>query len=251
MGATQARQNVSVHGGHASGSLLTAGEGPPTSVTGGMMPSNVGSASTLMPSEEDTLPVVFTWTEGGQNVSITGSFTGWQTRIPMVRSGNELRVILNVPRGVHQYKFIVDDQWCVAADQAKTQDSQGNQNNVLDISNYKIFSVTEEAPASRYAQHIPDPNDYTLDPPAIPVVLGKSVYCSTPPQHPGEQVLNMPTNALCDHVYLSAGAGGSTLNVAVTHRYGLKYSTTVFTIKRQRGEADKAAINPLKRAIGR
>merc|ERR1719356_2331690 len=94
------------------------------------------SSGVLEGRSDDLIPVVFTWTGPAQNVFLAASFTGWREQIPMVRSGNEFSVVQELPRGVHQYKFIVDDHWRFAPDQPKTQDGHGNMNNVLDISNY-------------------------------------------------------------------------------------------------------------------
>lgn len=59
----------------------------------------------------DLVPSVFTWSYGGENVYITGSFNQWKCKIPMQRSTVDFSVIIEVPPGVVQYKFIVDDEW--------------------------------------------------------------------------------------------------------------------------------------------
>lgn len=182
---------------------------------------------------DDRIPVVFTWTHGGQNVQLAASFNGWREQIPMVRSGNEFAVVQDLPRGVHQYKFIVDEHWRFAPDQPKTQDSQGNMNNVIDITNYHRFQVgeNEKDTPPKYSQLIPDPNDYTLDAPVIPMVLHKSPFCAVPPrpQITGNQPLSIPNHSLCDHIFLQERADeNAPATVAVTHRYNQKYSTTVF-----------------------
>jgi len=86
---------------------------------------------------------MFTWNHGGQQVFLAASFNGWREQIPMVRSGNEFHVVQELPRGVHQYKFIVDDHWRFAPDQPKTQDSDGNMNNILDVANYQRWRLDE------------------------------------------------------------------------------------------------------------
>jgi len=165
----------------------------------------------------------------------------------MVRSGNEFAVVMDVPRGVHQYKFVVDDHWRFAPDQLKTQDANGNMNNILDISNYQRFRppahrslevmmLDETLAQDRYGQNIPDPNDYAVDAPVIPVVLHKSPNCAVPPRPQiagsGSQPLSIQTHSLCDHVYLQERTENSLPTmVAVTHRYGQKYSTTVFATR--------------------
>jgi len=186
--------------------------------------------------QDERIPVVFTWNHGGNQVLLAASFNGWQAPIPMVRSGNEFSVVHELPRGVHQYKFIVDDQWRFAGDQPKTTDREGNMNNVLDISNYQKFQASMHDQDTRtFGQIIPDPNDYTLDAPALPTVLHKSPLCALPnrPEVTGAQPLSIQTHCLCDHIYLQERVDdGVPFTVAVTHRYNQKYSTTVFATRR-------------------
>lgn len=183
--------------------------------------------------------MVFTWAHGGLQVSLAASFKGWQAPIPMVRSGNEFVVVQDVPRGVHQYKFIVDDKWQCAHDQPQMKDGGGNTNNILDISNYQRFqagSLEEVEPTPRFTQNIPDPTEYTLDAPAIPMVLSKSPLCSVPTRlRGGRDQPSIPLHSLCDHVYIRERAEGeapcSVVTLAITHRYGQKYSTTIFATR--------------------
>jgi len=254
MGNQQVRQRALASRG--SGVALPSAPLPAPSQTG-------DAALTIADSEkDDRIPVVFTWTHGGQNVFLAASFNGWRDQIPMVRSGQEFSVVHEPPRGVHQYKFIVDDQWRFAPDQPRMQDSQGNMNNVLDISAYQRFQVSleeKEAPA-KYGQMIPDPNDYTLDAPVVPMVLGKSTYAAIPTRlAPGQGPMNIPTHCLCDHIYLRERSDDAPFVVAVTHRYGQKYSTTVYVARSGFGDSERAlqttagpaGFNPLKAAIRR
>ncbi|CAE7374429.1 KINB2 [Symbiodinium pilosum] len=216
------------------------------------------SSVTVDSEKDDRIPVVFTWTHGGQNVFLAASFNGWRDQIPMVRSGQEFSVVQELPRGVHQYKFIVDDQWRFAPDQPRMQDSQGNMNNVLDISAYQRFQVSlleeKEAPL-KFGQLIPDPNDYTLDAPVVPMVLGKSTYAAIPTRlAPGQGPMNIPTHCLCDHIYLREHSDDAPFVVSVTHRYGQKYSTTVYVARSSFGDSERSlptGFNPLKAAIRR
>jgi hypothetical protein len=41
----------------------------------------------------DLVNNVFTWSFGGENVFLVGSFNGWVERIPMKRNGNEFTLI--------------------------------------------------------------------------------------------------------------------------------------------------------------
>mmetsp|Transcript_136586 Transcript_136586/g.380711 ORF Transcript_136586/g.380711 Transcript_136586/m.380711 type:complete len:265 (+) Transcript_136586:112-906(+) len=236
MGSIQARQQALVSRGNlnaASAHLLGPPGGPPDPAARGAAPP-AGEGT-----EDERIPVVFTWNHGGQTVFLAASFNGWREQIPMVRSGNEFHVVQELPRGIHQYKFIVDDQWRFAPDQPKTQDQDGNMNNILDIVNYQRWKLDEEhqrdeAPNMRFGQHIPDPHDYGVDPQQIPQVLTKSVLNAVPARS-STPPLSIPTHALSDHVYLhdcaEGGAEFGLAKVAVTHRFGNRYSTAVFVTR--------------------
>jgi len=235
MGSVQARQQA-LAGSRttlaAGGSHLLTAAGPPDAAARASPPTGESS-------RDERIPVVFTWNHGGQTVQLAASFNGWREQIPMVRSGNEFHVVQELPRGIHQYKFIVDDQWRFAPDQPKTQDTDGNMNNILDIVNYQRWKLDEEptreeVPQQRFGQHIPDLHDYALDPPQIPMVLSKSVLCAVPPRS-SVPPLSIPTHAICDHVYLHDHVEGNAefglAKVAVTHRFGNSYSTNVFVTR--------------------
>ncbi|CAE8731697.1 unnamed protein product [Polarella glacialis] len=261
MGNAQARQRALASRG-GSGTMLPM-TGPPTMMPPGGPLLDTSATTQAGVEGDDRIPVVFTWTQGGQIVFLAASFNGWRDQIPMVRSGQEFAVVQDIPRGVHQYKFIVDDHWRFAPDQPKTQDSQGNMNNVLDISNYQRFQVgiydEKEAPL-KFGQMIPDPNDYTLDAPVIPMVLHKSPYAALPPrpQISGSLPLSIPNHSICDHVYLHDRLDDDApATVVVTHRYGQKYSTTVFAMRSNFGDSTDrssaappvAGFNSLKAAV--
>jgi len=218
--------------------------------------------------ENDIIPVVFTWTHGGQRVFLAGSFNGWQEKIPMVRSGLEFCTVQEVPRGKHQYKFIVDDQWRTAQDQMQTHDDNGNVNNVLDITNYQVYQPDpldqpEDYNDLAFGQHIPDPNDYTSDAPTIPLLLAKSPFLAATqlPILCGASMVqppNIPLQSMSDHVFLQSDPSSERLSVAVTHRYDQTYSTMIYITRKPSGPPQPNAggaretcrrANPLKKAV--
>src|SRR5204863_2504964 len=47
-----------------------------------------------------------------RSVALAGSFNGWNaTRNPFVKDGGCWRITLTLPRGRHEYRFIVDGKW--------------------------------------------------------------------------------------------------------------------------------------------
>eukprot|EP01071_Lankesteria_metandrocarpae_P004269 Lankesteria_metandrocarpae@DN3456_c0_g1_i2.p1 len=172
------------------------------------------------------IPCVFTWTHGGRNVFLTGSFTNWSMdhKIKLARSGQEFSAIKELSRGVHQYKFIVDDHWRFAPDQATVSDEHGNINNVLDISkymplNFAIPTEYEMARETTYHRYIHDVCEYTSDAPLVPTLLIKSSCAAVEPPPKVPPFLQ----AMCQHVYhdswTSQTFGEYFACVAATHRW--------------------------------
>lgn len=91
------------------------------------------------------VPVVFTWTHGGNNVFLIGSFNNWSEKIPMVRSGQEFHVVVNLKREEHQYKFIADDQWRYSSDYPIVSDDLGNIHNVQIAISFEYAVINGDA----------------------------------------------------------------------------------------------------------
>ena len=58
----------------------------------------------------------FTWSHGGGQVHLCGSFTIWLETVPMAGErapdgSSVFTVMCDLPPGYHRYKFIVDGQW--------------------------------------------------------------------------------------------------------------------------------------------
>lgn len=54
-------------------------------------------------------------TDPGKKIFIAGTFNGWQPNKTKLKGNGDgdYRVTLRLPAGRHEYKFIVDDSWCV------------------------------------------------------------------------------------------------------------------------------------------
>ena len=68
------------------------------------------------------------WPYGGHEVFVVGSWSGWREREQLGADG---RVRLQLPRGFHTYKFVVDGRWCYDVLKPRATDDCGNVNNVL------------------------------------------------------------------------------------------------------------------------
>jgi len=135
---------------------------------------------------QEEFPALFHWVHGGNKVSLTGSFTDWSvsSAIPMIKTaGRHFSCIVYLPRGLHRYKFIVNDEiWQYCPRQLQEHDRKGNINNVLDMRNFDCHSLnklfahqqvygTFPYPAEPWNHTIPDVNDMTADCPTATRIL--------------------------------------------------------------------------------
>ena len=130
--------------------------------------------------ETETVPVEFRWRLGGEEVYISGSFNNWTGKMLLLRSEydeNEFSLVLKVAPGVHNYRFIVDEQWRVNPDEPVVTVG-GMECNTVDVKP-SVFedsrvpfedSGDEDEPGhtKSYSQHIPDPSEYIKDAPKLP-----------------------------------------------------------------------------------
>ena len=74
--------------------------------------------------------------ESPNEVFLVGTFTNWtEKKIAMKREPRKsvFSATVNLPLGIHSYKFIVDGQWRFAEDQPRITDERGNINNCLAV----------------------------------------------------------------------------------------------------------------------
>ena len=92
----------------------------------------------IIVSSEIKIPFKFEWREGGTNVKLAGSFLdNWKKQVEMTKNINTgfFEVNLDVPSGIHQFKFIVDKKWVCSTKYSIIND-KNNANNIIDFTNY-------------------------------------------------------------------------------------------------------------------
>jgi len=123
------------------------------------------------------VPTVFTWIHGGTTVFLTGAWDRWQSKAPMHRTGNEYSVILSLPAGHFQYKFIVDGEWRHSPSLPVERDEHGNMNNMIEVKPHiSEFDRPDPLPGIQrptspfesYDFSMPAPEEYAIDPPQLP-----------------------------------------------------------------------------------
>ncbi|CAD7956775.1 unnamed protein product [Amoebophrya sp. A25] len=262
VGTTASASSSKDRGGNKSGSPTmetnaeskSGSEGSKSKDSSDTAPASSSTIANATAKQTKEVPVVFTWTHGGQNVFLIGSFNNWSEKLPMVRSGLEFHVVVNLTRQEHQYKFIADDQWRYSSDYPIVSDDLGNIHNVMDVSQYEAYDLFKIAEQERqdlpFSQLAPNFAEYATEPPTIPVVLAKSAFVAVDPP-----VLKMPPNiplhCIVSHFFHDYGRTlrhrlrrrvktadqsdsdssmskkGDVLCIGMTHRFERTYTTSI------------------------
>ncbi|XP_021776505.1 SNF1-related protein kinase regulatory subunit beta-1-like isoform X1 [Chenopodium quinoa] len=182
---------------------------------------------------EKGIPTVITWSLGGNNVAVEGSWDNWTSRKILRRSGKDHAVLLVLPSGIYHYKFIVDGEAQYSPDLPHVSTEMGHVCNVLNVHDYvpeNLDSVAEfEAPASpesSYNREFPGEDDFAKEPMIVPpqlqlTVLGVESSDEAPFLRPQHVVLN--------HLFIEKGwaASQSMVALGLTHRFQSKYVTVL------------------------
>lgn len=81
------------------------------------------------------VPVLFEWTEGGNNVVLTGTFVKWEQFFQMTKTQcGSFELMLSLDPCIHQFKYVVDNQWRCSKKYPTKDDGSYNINNVMDTS---------------------------------------------------------------------------------------------------------------------
>ena len=145
---------------------------------------------TTISKKDERVPFKFEWKEGGNKVTITGSFlSNWTVFIEMVKNPENgfFEFNINLPKEVHQFKFVVDNIWKCSNNYPVSNDGHGNINNVIDLTNFippeevdkknnnekndnKKSDKEKKKSKSKneYDCYVPNKNEMNIDAPFIP-----------------------------------------------------------------------------------
>ncbi|CAK9439510.1 uncharacterized protein LODBEIA_P36100 [Lodderomyces beijingensis] len=100
-----------------------------------------------------TLPVDIKWSQGGEKVYVTGSFTGWRKMIGLVKQPDgTFMITLGLPVGTHRLRFIVDNELRYSDFLPTATDQTGNIVNYIEVSPPPPKVDPAVAPTSPQAQ---------------------------------------------------------------------------------------------------
>ncbi|KAL6841224.1 hypothetical protein ACP4OV_028742 [Aristida adscensionis] len=191
-----------------------------------------GSEEAAGNPQEKGIPTLITWSQGGNEVFLEGSWDNWTSRRALERSGKDHTILLVLPSGVYHYRIIVDGQLRYAPELPHVTDERGQVFNLLDVHDYipeSLDSVAEfEAPPSpenSYDLQYPGDEEFAKEPPTLPPQLLTSVLGDT--ESTDEQNLK-PQHVVLNHLFIERGWGSqSLLALGVTHRFESKYVSFV------------------------
>ena len=202
----------------------------------------------------ETVPTAFKWTHSNHSpnsqVYLTGSFNNWQGKILMYKQEEgEYALIIDIPPGIHHYKYIVDGEWRLDED-APTVVHNQVENNIIEVKR-PVFEYTPASYADSddddqhqhapYSQRAPLSSDYVQEPQKMPPHLYQSqvVLNHTSSQDP--TWLPIPQHVLINHLYVLDGTQSDLVVTGITQRFKPnkqtrithKFVTTVYYVPRQ------------------
>ncbi|KAK6153200.1 hypothetical protein DH2020_012839 [Rehmannia glutinosa] len=181
---------------------------------------------------EQGIPTIITWSFGGNNVAVEGSWDNWRTRKILQRSGKDHSILLVLPSGIFRYKFIVDGEVRYIPDLPSETDEMGHVCNLLDVHDYvpeNLDSVAEfeapSSPESSYSQVFPGDEDFAKDPVLVPAQLNSPVLGL---ENHIETAASKPQHVVLNHLFMEKGQSSqSVVALGLTHRFQSKYVTVV------------------------
>lgn len=142
--------------------------------------SNSENEQSQPPSQPDlnvTVPVEIRWTQGGEKVYVTGSFTGWRKMIGLARQpDNTFLITLGLPIGTHRFRFVIDNELRFSDYLPTATDQMGNFVNYVEVTpeNVEIFLQQQEQEKSKEEQ--PQPQEQPASPSQAPSEERRASY---------------------------------------------------------------------------
>ncbi|KAI3456585.1 hypothetical protein Pfo_013248 [Paulownia fortunei] len=184
---------------------------------------------------EQGIPTMITWSYGGKEVAVEGSWDDWKSRKPLQRSGKDFTIMNVLPSGVYQYRFLVDGQWRYSPDQPWDKDDSGNAYNILDLQDYvpeDIDSISgfepPQSPDSSYNNFQLGQEDFAKEPPMVPPHLNLTLLNAPSPQMEILPPYSRPQHVVLNHLYMHRDRSRpSVVALGSTNRFLSKYVTVV------------------------
>ncbi|KAL9244354.1 hypothetical protein vseg_018140 [Gypsophila vaccaria] len=188
---------------------------------------------TLDQVPEKGIPTLITWSLGGNNVAVEGSWDNWTSRKILQRSGKDHSVLLVLPSGIYHYRFVVDGETQYMPDLPYVSSEMGLVCNVLDVNDYvpeSLDSIAEfeppPSPDESYGHTYPEEEEFAKDPIMVPSQVHLTVLGT---QKSSEASSSRPQHVVLEHLFIEKGwaASQSVVALGLSHRFQSKYVTVV------------------------
>ncbi|KAG8085977.1 hypothetical protein GUJ93_ZPchr0010g9293 [Zizania palustris] len=182
--------------------------------------------------QDKGIPTLITWSQGGNEVFVEGSWDNWTLRRVLERSGKDHTILLVLPSGLYHYRIIVDGEMKYVPELPHVADERGQVANLLDVHDYipeSLDSVAEfdapPSPKESYDLQLPGDEEFAKEPPTLPPQLLVSVLGGA---DSSEEHAPKPKHVALNHLFIEKGWGSqSLLALGVTHRFQSKYVSFV------------------------
>jgi 5'-AMP-activated protein kinase regulatory beta subunit len=94
---------------------------------------NESDESTNNHPQEKGIPTLISWSQGGNEVFVEGSWDNWTSRRVLEKSGKDHTILLVLPSGVYHYRIIVDGEPKYVPELPHVADEGGQVANLLDV----------------------------------------------------------------------------------------------------------------------
>ena len=123
---------------------------------------------------EKKYPFKFEWKGNGKSVLLAGSFLDNWTNTEVLVKNNEteaFELLLYLPKGKHQFKFIVDNKWTCSNQYPTMADERGIINNFIDLTNYcppeNLIEKNNNKKNNEYSNRLPLNSELNLKAPNV------------------------------------------------------------------------------------
>jgi len=205
---------------------------------------NIDNVDSVKPEEildtsakvcEELMAINFVWNHGGNDVRLVSSADAWTTETQLHRSVNnsggiEYNAVIDLPPGLHWYKFVVDGVWACARDQPYKRELEGGYVNYVRVRSFSMQSMDsqkhretkqEEWGSSFKFEHLGG----SL--PRAPPHLGAILLNVKPKDTRANEWDKKPSHCVLNHLYLEQTTADDIMVLGMTERYRDKAYTTV------------------------
>jgi len=183
---------------------------------------------------EEYLPITFVWSHGGTQVRMVTSADAWTTETLLQRSVSnsgtvEFHAVVDLPPGLHWYKFVVDGTWACARDQPFKRELEGGYVNYIHVRSFSMQSLVSEKLQETNEEWGTSFNFEHLSGslPQAPPHLGAILLNVKPSAIRANEWDTMPSHCVHGHLYLEQTTTDDIMALGTTERYRDKSYTTV------------------------